>query len=42
MIDNEQNLSRYSTIIKEHHGETGQHLLFVMEMSDLEGCVSDI
>ena len=39
MIDN---LSIYSTIIKERHGETGQDLLFLMEMSDLEDCVSDI
>ena len=30
------------TIIEEHHGETGQDLLFLMEMSDLEDCVSDI
>ena len=42
MIDNEQNLSIYSTTIKEHHGETRQDLLFLMEMSDLDDCVSDI
>ena len=42
MIDNLQNLSRYSTVMKEHHGKTGQDLLFLMEISDLEDCVSDI